>query len=98
MSYKVDESTLMAYLYDELSAEEKQKVEAYLNENESARKELEALQEARWVMGKIKEREVEVPHFTFDQPGVVVGSESARWWKFPMGIAASTNNVIFQSI
>ena len=95
MSYKVDEATLMAYLYGELSSEEKKKVEAYLDENESARKELEALEEARWIMGKVQEREVEVPQFTFDQSNVVVGSANQHWWKFPMGIAASIALLIF---
>ncbi len=95
MSYKVDEATLMAYLYGELSSEEKKKVEAYLDENESARKELDALEEARWIMGKVQEREVEVPQFTFDQSNVVVGSATQHWWKFPMGIAASIALLIF---
>lgn len=89
MSYKVDESTLIAYLYEELSAEEKRRVEAYLNENESARKELEELKETRFVMNRVNDREVEVPRFTFDQSNVVVASSQHNWWRIPMGIAAS---------
>lgn len=89
MSYKVDESTLVAYLYDELSGEERNKVEAFLDEHESARKELEELKEARLLMSKISDRKVEVPRFTFDQPNVVVAPGQNIWWKVPMGIAAS---------
>lgn len=89
MSYKVDESILMAYLYDELSTEERGKVEAHLKEDEAARKELEELKEARFLMGKLNDREVEVPRFTFDQPTMVVASSRNAWWKVPMGIAAS---------
>ena len=89
MSYKVDESILMAYLYDELSAEERGKVEAHLKEDEAARKELEELKEVRFLMGKLNDHEVEVPKFTFDQPTMVVASSWNSWWKVPMGIAAS---------
>ena len=43
MSYKPDESVLMAYLYDELSGEERVLVEKYLLENPTAMKEFEGL-------------------------------------------------------
>jgi len=91
MSYKVDESTLMAYLYGELSAEEHTKVEEYLYQHEEARKELEELKEARFLMGKLSDREIDVPKFTFDQPEKVValGGSAHHWWKYPLGIAAS---------
>lgn len=90
MSYKIDELKLIAYLYGELSGEEKGKVEAFLSENEDARKELEELKEARALMGKVKDREVEIPRFTFQQPETIVAPISKNnWWKYPMGIAAS---------
>ena len=47
MSYKPDESVLMAYLYDELSGEERVLVEKYLLENPTAMKELESLKNIR---------------------------------------------------
>lgn len=90
MSYKVDESTLMAYLYDELSTEERSKVEAYLEKNEAARTELEELKETRFLLNKIRDRDVEIPRFKFDQSNVVVGASNHQsWWKYPMSIAAS---------
>ncbi len=97
MSYKVDESKLMAYLYDELSADEKIRVEEYLKENETAQKELEESKETRFLIGKLNDREVEVPKFTFDQSEVVVGASGTRhnWWRYPLGIAASIALVLF---
>ncbi len=97
MSYKVDETKLIAYLYDELSAEEKHLVEEYLEQNEAARNELEALKETQFLMHKINDHEVEVPKFTFDQSEVVVTSDHTHhgWWKYPMGIAASIALVLF---
>ena len=96
MSYKVDENKLMAYLYDELPADERSRVEQYLEDNPSARKELDELKEARFLMSKVSDREIEVPRFTFDQSEVVVGSSpTLGWWRYPLGVAASITVIFF---
>ena len=43
MSYKPDESTLVAYLYNELKAEERAIVETYLESHPEMKKELDEI-------------------------------------------------------
>lgn len=88
MNYKPDEGTLMAYLYGELESAEKEKVERYLFEHPDARMELEKLQQVRYVLGKVKDKEVIAPP-------IVIDSHSGRFsWNSPyvktiIAIAAS---------
>ncbi len=88
MSYKPDESVLMAYLYDELNADEKLKVEKYVQENPEAMKELEQLQHLRKMMSVVEDKEVIAP------PIVMEDSRLRFFWNDPfaktiVGIAAS---------
>lgn len=88
MSYKPDESVLMAYLYDELNADEKLKVEEYLHSNPAAIKELEQLQDLRKMMALVEDKEVIAP------PIVMEDSRQRFFWNAPygktiIGIAAS---------
>lgn len=88
MSYKPDESVLMAYLYDELTSDEKLMVENYLQENPEARKELEQLQHLRTMMAMVEDKEVIAPP-------IVMEDRKQRFFlsipyaKTIMGIAAS---------
>jgi len=77
MSYKPDESVLMAYLYDELSGEEKVLVEKYLLENPSSMKELESLQHLRKMLATVSDKEVIAP------PIVVEDSKQRFFWNAP---------------
>ncbi|HEU5291886.1 MAG TPA: hypothetical protein VFU05_14650 [Cyclobacteriaceae bacterium] len=77
MSYKPDESLLMAYLYDELSGEERVLVEKYLLENPTAMKELESLQYLRKMMSTVSDKEVIAP------PIVVEESKQRFLWNAP---------------
>lgn len=88
MSYKPDESVLMAYLYDELSGEERVLVEKYLLENPAALKELESLKFLRTVMTHVEDKEVIAP------PIVIEDSNQRFIWNAPylktiVSIAAS---------
>ena len=96
MSYKPDESKMMDYLYGELSAEEKRKIEIYLSENEGARKELEELKEVSSVFGKLKDHEVEPPKFIFNDSNEVVVSTSGMngFFRKSLAIAASISLVV----
>jgi len=67
MSYKPDESVLMAYLYDELSGEERVLVEKYLLENPTAMKELESLQHLRKMMSTVSDKEVIAPPIVVEE-------------------------------
>ncbi|MEO9484259.1 MAG: hypothetical protein ABJG47_12460 [Ekhidna sp.] len=97
MNYKPEESTLIAYLYGELTAEEQKKVEAYLSGNEEARKELDELSETLSIMGQVKDKEVDIPTFTFDQSSkiVVSGASAFGYWQKSLAIAASIALVLF---
>lgn len=96
MNYKPEESTLISYLYGELSTEESEKVETYLSENVEARKELEEMKSALSIMGQLKDKEVDVPTFTFDQTSnVIVASSSSNFWRKSLAIAASIALLIF---
>ncbi|MBL7858738.1 MAG: hypothetical protein JNM57_13705 [Cyclobacteriaceae bacterium] len=61
MSYKPDEKDWMAYLYDELDNDEREKVEQYLLNHAEARKEFESFQHLRSMMGAVKDKEVIAP-------------------------------------
>jgi hypothetical protein len=93
MSYKPDESVLMAYLYDELSGEESVLVEKYLLENPTAKKELESLQHLRKMMSTISDKEVIAP------PIVVEDSNQRFFWNaLPIAIGIKTISAIAASL
>jgi hypothetical protein len=77
MSYKPDESVLMAYLYGELSGDEKVVVEKYLQENPATMKELESLQQLRKMLTTVGDKEVIAP------PIVVEDSKQRFFWNAP---------------
>lgn len=88
MSYKPDESVLMAYLYDELTSDEKLMVENYLQENPDARKELEQLQHLRKMMAMVEDKEVIAPPIVMEDRKQRFLS-NIPYVKTIMGIAAS---------
>lgn len=88
MSYKPDESALMAYLYGELQGEEKKSVEKYLNENPEAMKDLQGLMDVRSILSTVEDKEVIAP------PIVMEDSKQRHFWNAPylktvISIAAS---------
>lgn len=89
MKYKPEETTLISYLYGELSVEEQAKVEEYLSGNEEARKELEEMKSTLSIMGQLKDNEVDIPTFTFDHSSKVVVGNSFTVWRRYIAIAAS---------
>ena len=92
MSYKPNEEILVAYLYNELSAEERTKVEAYLNANPEAKKEVDEIKNMQHLMGKWQDKEVAEPTFMFDDRKVVLLSKEGwlSWTvRSAMAIAAS---------
>lgn len=93
MSYKPGEQDLMAYLYDELDAAEREKVEQYLAANPEARKELESLRGVSAMLGTVRDKEVIAP------PIFIPDANRANFWDAPyfrtiLGIAASLVMVI----
>ncbi|HZB15435.1 MAG TPA: hypothetical protein VE467_20515 [Chryseolinea sp.] len=88
MSYKPNESDLMAYVYGELEGSDKEAIEKYLFENPDARLELERLQQMRALLSQVKDKEVIAPP-------IFVGESKQRFlWNAPylktiVSIAAS---------
>lgn len=66
MKTKMNEATLMAYLYGELSAAEKSEVEKYFLENPEVLKEFQELQAVKSVLGKMEDKEVIAPPIFVD--------------------------------
>jgi len=88
MSYKPDESALMAYLYGELQGDEKRNVEKYLKENPQAMTEIQGMMDVRKILSVIEDKEVIAP------PIVMEDSRQRYFWNTPylktvMSIAAS---------
>jgi hypothetical protein len=88
MSYKPDESALMAYLYGELQGEEKESVEQYLTENPEAMAALHSMMDVRKILSVIEDKEVIAP------PIVMEDSKQRYFWNTPylktvISIAAS---------
>ncbi len=88
MSYKPDESTLMAYLYGEVTGEEKERIELYLAAHADARLDLERLQNMRSILANVHDKEVIAP------PLFLGDSQRTSFWQTPyiktvMSVAAS---------
>lgn len=88
MNFKPDESMLMAYLYDELTSEQRAKVEEYLAIHPEARKQLEQLQQVHQILQRMEDKEVIAP------PIVLEDRKSRFFWNEPyfktiVSIAAS---------
>jgi hypothetical protein len=88
MSYKPDESALMAYLYGELQGEEKKSIERYLTENPGAMTALQEMMDVRKILSVIEDKEVIAP------PIVMEDSKQRYFWNTPylktvISIAAS---------
>lgn len=77
MSYKPNESDLMAYMYGELEGSDREAIEKYLFENPEARLELERLQQMRGMLSQVKDKEVIAP------PIFVGESKQRFFWNVP---------------
>jgi len=94
MNYKPNHSILIAYLYGELDKEEKKKVEAYINSSPEAAKELEELEDVRNLLGKLPDKEVINPFYSWRDADSLLDkrfNRNNRWGflKPVIGIAAS---------
>lgn len=71
---------LIAFLYGEISGEEKKAVEEYLKENPSRQQELETMGELRTALGKYKDEEdVDIPEIMIRNDNGENGSFWKRW-------------------
>lgn len=93
MNYKPDESQLVAYLYGELSGEEKSRVEQYLASHPEARKELDALTFVTDALRSIGDKEVIAPPIVLDNDRIVP-FWNTYFSKALLGIAASLTLII----
>lgn len=94
MNYKPNHSILIAYLYGELGKEEQEKVEAYINSSPEAAKELEEFKDVRDLLGKLPDKEVINPFYSWRDADSLLDkrfNRNNRWGflKPVIGIAAS---------
>ena len=66
MEFKVDESKIMDYLYGNLSVEEMQKMQEAISKDEKLQQEIEEISQVMGFMGKLEDKEVDVPTFVFE--------------------------------
>lgn len=85
MKYKPIDEELIAYLYSELSQEETERIESYLEENPEERKQLETLQETRMLMGDLEDEELP-EQMAFVNP---IKNEEWHYWRKYVAIAAT---------
>jgi hypothetical protein len=88
MNYKPDESTLISYLYGELSEKEKAKLEDYFQQHPEELARLRRLDEVRGIMSHAQDKEVIAPPVFVDDSNVRPLWQSS-YFKISMGIAAS---------
>jgi hypothetical protein len=88
MSYKPDQHAWMAYLYDELEAAEKARMDEYIRTNPEARQELDNYRHLRQLMGTVEDKEVIAPPLVLGEsaPRIVWNTPALR---VVAGIAAS---------
>ena len=93
MSYKPEKHELIDFLYGEVSQEQRARIEAYLEENPEAKKELKELQDVRTIMGAFPDQEV-------IEPVVMLGSGSSAWdgWKKYIAVAASITALLLTAV
>jgi hypothetical protein len=89
MSYKPNEATLVAYLYDELDTPEREKVDAYLKEHVEVAIQLQQMRETLAVMGRFSDKEVIAPPLFMDNKPNVIPLWQTPFFKTIMSIAAS---------
>ena len=89
MNYKPDENTLIAYLYGELDGKEQEKLAQYFQEHPEELKHVQALAQARVIMGAVNDKEVIAPPVFMDDHShrrPLWQSTTVRWMT---GMAAS---------
>src|ERR1700712_786719 len=89
MSYKPDESVLMAYLYGELETNEKEAVENYLQQNPDAQKQLQEMKDVLKLMSHVKDKEVIAPPLLTEHEAPVIALWNTRYFRVIASIAAS---------
>lgn len=88
MNYKPDEATMMAYLYGELSTDENEKVQTYLQQHPEELEQIQSLQSVRDIMGHVQTKEVIAPPIIMAE-GNVKSLWHSTYVRTMIGIAAS---------
>lgn len=86
---KIDEGKLMAYLYGELSGDEKRDVELYLQQHPDSLKEFEGLSFVRSALGKAIDKEVIAPPIFMDDEKPTIALWHSSFVRYAVGIAAA---------
>jgi hypothetical protein len=83
------EDKLVGYLYGELSADERNEVEALVRNNPDVSKEFERLRAVHGALAFLEDKEVIAPSYLVEQPKGVRPLYPSAWVRVSLGIAAS---------
>ena len=86
MNSKLTDEQLIAYLYGELSAEEVNEIEKYLEENPEEKAKLDSLNQTRMLMNELDDEEMPEP-LILSQPSQNIGG--LAYWRPYLGVAAT---------
>lgn len=93
MNSKPDESTLISYLYGELSEPERKKIQDYFLQHPEEHEHLRQLQDVLSTMGRLKDKEIIAPSFMGEESRNQSSTSRSLWNSGPlrtvMSIAAS---------
>lgn len=89
MNYKPDESTLISYLYGELSDKENEKVQRYFQEHPEELTAFKELLQVRTIMGEMQDKEVIAPPILVEEGSNLRSLWRSAYFRIPMSIAAS---------
>ena len=90
MSYKPDEIELINYMYGELSAEDRKKVEAYLKKHPDAAKEITGFDDTRKILAAYRDKEV-IPPVSMQLGDSKPQTNRAAQWPRILAVAASVS-------
>lgn len=88
MENKLDEAKIIDYLYGELPEEESKAVEKVLKDNPDLNAEMQSLQAARGMLGKLEDREMIAPTFVFNEGGQSISFLQSNAFRWVASIAA----------
>jgi hypothetical protein len=89
MKHNMNEETLMAYLYGESNAEERERVEKYFSENPGELQKYKELLFVRNAMSKVEDKEVIAPPIFMDDEKPVISLWRSGFVRYSAGIAAA---------
>lgn len=88
MKYIPTEQEIIDYLYGEMSADDRKRMQQYLDKNPEKAEEIAGLNDTRVALGKYEDREVIAPDYP-NEDSKSINTKTVPYWKSIMAVAAS---------